>query len=68
MSETGKLFDLLDEGDPHFEAVNKMRELLLEARTDFPREPSFLEKLAMGRDIYLVYTGKIEAWFEKWFG
>ena len=64
----GKFTQFLERSDSYVVAKSPLRDLLDEAKAEFPEEPGFFDKLAAGTDIFLVYAGKVDAWREKWFG
>jgi len=63
----GRFNEFLEANENYTVAKSSIRDLLDEAREDFPKEPSFFDKLAAGTDIFMVYAGKVDAWRRKWF-
>ena len=63
----GRFWSQMDDHESYMIAKSKVVKMVDEALADFPEEPGFFDKLAAGKDIFLVYAGKVEAWKEKWF-
>ena len=64
----GRFEEFLGMSESYTVAKSSLRALLAEAVADFPKEPSFFDRLSAGADIFMVYAGKVEAWKRRWFG
>ena len=58
----------MDDHESYMIAKSKVVKMVDEALADFPEEPGFFDKLAAGKDIFLVYAGQVDAGKERWCG
>ena len=65
----GKLFEFIDNADPHFCAKSELLDLLKELKKDFPKGAYMkLASVPMGLGSEHYFKDAVDRWFAEWFG